>query len=118
MVSALTPELLFDAIAIQIDGPRAWDEKLSIEIVLTDTDACYRLCLSNGALTYSAAPQKCDPDVTLTTTRRALPALATGALTADSLASAGIEFSGDATVLQRLAVLLDPGDKDSAIVTP
>ena len=26
---ALTPEMLFDAIAIQVDGPRAWNEKLS-----------------------------------------------------------------------------------------
>ncbi|MGN6219310.1 MAG: alkyl/aryl-sulfatase [Microbacterium sp.] len=118
VISALTPEMLFDAIAIQIDGPRAWDEKLSIEIVLTDVDKRYRLWLSNGALIYSAAPQAGDADITLTTTKRSLPALATGALTAEGLAGAGIEVAGDPTVLGRLAALLSPGDKDFAIVTP
>lgn len=118
VISALTPEMLFDAIAIQVDGPAAWDEELSIDVVLTDTDARYRLRLENGALTYSAAPQSGDADVTLTTTKRALPALATGGLSADGLANAGIELDGDASVLTRLAAVLDPGDPDFAIVTP
>ncbi len=118
VISALTPEMLFDAIAIQIDGPRAWDEKLSLDVVLSDADVRYRLWLSNGALIYSAATQSGDADAILTTTKRALPALATGALTADRLAQAGIEVSGDASVLARLAALLDPGDPDFSIVTP
>ncbi|MCO7273579.1 alkyl/aryl-sulfatase [Cellulosimicrobium cellulans] len=118
VISALTPEMLFDAIAIQVDGPRAWDEKLSIDVVLTDTGARYRLRLSNGALTYSAAPQKGDADATLTATSRALPALATGAATPEALAAVGIEVTGDAGVLARLTAVLDPGDPDFAIVTP
>ncbi|GAA4843667.1 alkyl sulfatase dimerization domain-containing protein [Luteimicrobium xylanilyticum] len=118
VISALTPEMLFDAIAIQIDGPRAWDEKLTIDVVLTDVDKRYRLRLANGALTRSGAPQKGDADATLTTTSRALPALATGGLSAEGLAAAGIELSGDASVLARLAGLLDPGDPDFSIVTP
>ncbi|WP_370617438.1 alkyl/aryl-sulfatase [Mumia qirimensis] len=113
MVSQLSPEMLFDALAVQVDGPRAWDEKLSIDVVLTDVDERYRLRLANGVLTYSAAPQTGDADATLTTTKRALPALATG-----KLAEAGIEVTGDAAVLGRLTGLLDPGDKDFAIVTP
>ena len=40
--------------------------------------------------------QQGDADATLTTTRRALPALALGGLSADGLADAGIELSGDA----------------------
>ena len=78
--------MLFDAIAIQVNGPAAWDEKLSIDVVLTDADERYRLRLANGVLTYSARPQKGDADATLTTTRRASPALALGGLSADGLA--------------------------------
>ena len=89
-----------------------------LDVVLTDVGKRYRLRLANGVLTYSAAPQKGDADVTLTTTRRTLPALATGALTADGLAQAGIELSGDASVLGRLTAVLDPGDKNFPIVTP
>ncbi|WP_405438646.1 alkyl/aryl-sulfatase [Streptomyces anulatus] len=117
VISALTPEMLFDAIAIQIDGPRAWNEKLTVDVVLTDTDQRYRLRLANGALTYSPASQIGDADVTLTTTHRALPALAT-APTADGLAKAGIEVTGDTSALSRLAGVLDPGDPDFPIVTP
>ncbi|MFS0701525.1 alkyl/aryl-sulfatase [Cellulomonas sp. 179-A 4D5 NHS] len=118
VIANLSPEMLFDAIAIQVDGPKAWDETLSLDVVLTDVGKRYRLRLANGVLTYSAAPQKGDADVTLTTTRRTLPALATGALTADGLAQAGIELSGDASVLGRLTAVLDPGDKNFPIVTP
>ncbi|MFB7199704.1 alkyl/aryl-sulfatase [Streptomyces sp. NPDC056240] len=118
VISALTPEMLFDTIAIQVNGPQAWDEKLTIDIIVTDANKQYRLRLANGALTYSAAPQNGDADVTLTTTARTLPALATGKLTADALAKAGIEVTGDASALSRLTAVLDPGDPDFSIVTP
>src|SRR5690606_35051926 len=78
IVRHLTPEMLFDAIAIQIDGPRAWDEQLSIDVVLTDSGERYRLRLANGVLTHTAAPQKDGADLTLTAAASALPALVTG----------------------------------------
>jgi alkyl sulfatase BDS1-like metallo-beta-lactamase superfamily hydrolase len=116
VIAQLTPAMLFDAIAIQVNGPKAWDEHLAIDVVLTDTDERYRLRLANGVLTYSARPQKTAADATITTTRRALPALAAGGLSADGVA--GITVDGDSTALSRLARVLDPGDKDFAIVTP
>ncbi|WP_395725380.1 alkyl/aryl-sulfatase [Nakamurella sp.] len=118
VLGQLSPSMLFDAIAIQVNGPAAWDEKLTLDVVLTDIDERYRLRLANGVLTYSGRPQTGDADAVLTTTRRALPALALGGLSADGLAAAGIEVSGDATVLTRLTAVLDPGDKNFAIVTP
>ncbi|MBT1258349.1 MBL fold metallo-hydrolase [Rhodococcus erythropolis] len=118
VISALTPQMLFDAIAIQIDGPRAWNENLTIDIVLADTDERYRLRLANGALTYSPRPQKDVADAVLTATSRTLPALALGGLSTESLADAGIDVSGDGSVLARLAALLDPGDENFAVVTP
>ncbi|WP_454042713.1 alkyl/aryl-sulfatase [Cellulosimicrobium sp. Marseille-Q8652] len=118
VVAQLTPTLLFDAIAVQVDGPRAWDERLTIDVVLTDTDERYRLRLANGVLSYSGAPQRGTADLTLTTTRRTLPAIALGALSPDQLAEAGIRTEGDVSALARLGALLQPGDKDFAIVTP
>ena len=52
LLLALTPEQIFDAIAIRVDGPRAWDEALSIGIELTDADEAYRLDLRNGVLVH------------------------------------------------------------------
>lgn len=118
MVANLTPAMLFDALAVQVNGPAAWDESLTIDVILPDTRERYRLRLHNGVLTYSPRPQQGDADATLTTTRRALPALAAGHLDATGLAAAGIELDGDATALSRLTAVLDPGDPDFAIVTP
>lgn len=118
MVAQLSPPMLFDALAVQIDGPAAWDERLSLDIVLSDTGERYRLRLANGVLTYSSAAQSGDADATLTTSHRGLPALALGTPTPAQLAAAGIEVTGDESVLARLTALLDPGDPDFAIVTP
>ncbi|HSF97555.1 MAG TPA: alkyl sulfatase dimerization domain-containing protein [Ornithinibacter sp.] len=113
VVAQLSPAMLFDALAIQVDGPAAWDEKLDIDVVLTDTDERYRVRLANGVLTYSARPQRTDAGTTVTTTRQALPALASG-----NLAQTGIEVTGDESAIGRLLGVLRPGDKDFAIVTP
>ncbi|WP_420124159.1 alkyl/aryl-sulfatase [Nakamurella sp.] len=113
LIGQLSPDMLFDAIAIQIDGPAAFDEKLAIDVVLTDDAARYRLRLANGVLTYSTAPQRVDADATVTTTRAALPAVVRGVADGSQ-----VQVTGDASVLARLAALLDPGDQDFAIVTP
>ncbi|MFD4177935.1 alkyl/aryl-sulfatase [Streptomyces anulatus] len=118
IIANLSPRLLFDALAVQINGPEAWDLKIAVDIVLTDTAETYRLSLSNGVLTHTAAQRQDSADVTLTTTARRLPALALGDLTPDTLADAGIRADGDTTVLDRLAAVLDPGDRDFPIVTP
>lgn len=118
LVAQLSPPMLFDALAVQVDGPRAWDERLTIDVVLTDSGERYRLRLANGVLTHSAAAQHDAADLTLTTTTASLPALALGQVAPDGLAEAGIELSGDASALDRLVAVLDPGDPDFAIVTP
>lgn len=118
MIGQLTPEMLFDAIAIQVNGPKAWDERLAFDVAVTDTGDRYRLRLANGVLTYTAAPQKSDADMTLAASARALPALALGGLDLAKLDEAGVEISGDESVLERLAAVLDPGDPNFAIVTP
>jgi alkyl sulfatase BDS1-like metallo-beta-lactamase superfamily hydrolase len=116
VIANLSPEMLFDAVAIQVNGPAAWDLDLSIDVVVTDTDQRYRVWLAHGVLSYSAAPQEGDADATITATRASLPALAAG--NPEALAAAGIAVSGDASALGRLTSVLDPGDKNFSIVTP
>ncbi|GAA4716398.1 alkyl sulfatase dimerization domain-containing protein [Isoptericola chiayiensis] len=118
IISNLTPQMLFDALAVRIDGPRSWDESLTIDVVLTDVDSRYRLRLRHGALTYSTSAQRGAADATLTGTQGALPVLAGGTVTSEVLAAAGMEVTGDESVIGRLAAVLDDGDPDFAIVTP
>ena len=73
MAPALTVTQLFDSIAIRINGPKAWNERLRINWIVTATgrgDGApgYRMELSNGALIHfpTAAPEEADLTVTLT----------------------------------------------------
>lgn len=117
IIAQLTPEMLFDTFAIQINGPKAWDQKISVKVVLTDGPR-YRWWLSNGALIYTTVDDWDTADVTLTTTTSKLPAIAVYGLNPDALTQAGIDIDGDTTALERLSALLDPGDPNFNIVTP
>ncbi|WP_435201268.1 alkyl/aryl-sulfatase [Janibacter sp. GS2] len=113
----LSPQMLFDALAVRVNGPRAWHERLTVDVRFTDVDESYRLRLANGVLTHTAAARSDAADVTLAGPRHALPVLAEGHVDAESLAAAGIELTGDSGVLERLGAVLDEGDTNFAIVT-
>lgn len=117
MVAQLSPQMLFDALAVKVDGPRAWHERLRMDVVLTDTDQRFRLALGNGVLTYSAAAQADSADATLTLPAKMLPMLAAVSDVA-ALTDAGASVEGDVGVFARLFGVLDGGDPDFAIVTP
>jgi alkyl sulfatase BDS1-like metallo-beta-lactamase superfamily hydrolase len=109
-MAALSPEQVFDAIAIRVDGPRAAELDLTIGVVLADDGTSHRLELRNGVLVQHLAPVD-GAALVIRTTRAALPGLLTGSLE-------GIALEGDATVLQRLMGVLEAPDPDFAIVTP
>ncbi|MEZ5093098.1 alkyl/aryl-sulfatase [Nocardioides sp.] len=119
MVAQLTPEMLFDALAIQVDGPRAWDLELTIDLVFTDDGAHYRLRLANGVLTHRRVESADGADLTVRLPHHAqLVGVVAGVIGPDDMAAQGIELTGDASAIQRLVAVLDPGDPDFAIVTP
>lgn len=116
MVTQLSPEQLFDGLAIAINGPKAWETVVALDITFADLDVNYRLTLRNGVLVHRNAPA--DPataDAVLTVATKArLIALLLGG----DVASPGIDISGDATVLQKLIEVVDQPDPAFNIVTP
>ncbi len=119
MVANLTPEMLFDALAIQVDGPRAWDEALTVDLVLTDDGVHHRLQLANGVLTHRRVGDVAGADLTITLPHHEqLAGLLLGGMTPEATARAGVVMDGDTSVVARLIALLQPGDPDFAIVTP
>lgn len=109
MMAALTPGQVFDAIAIRVDGPKAWDERLSIGLELTDAGESHRLDLRNGVLIHHAAPVD-GADLILRLPKAALVRLLAGS-------TEGMTVEGDAAVLGRLVALLEAPDPGFDIVT-
>ncbi len=119
LVAQLTPEMLFDALAIQVDGPRAWDEDVTVDVAFTDDGSRYRLRLANGVLTHRRVDAVEGADLTLTLPLHAqLVPVVMGGLTPEQMAEQGITLDGDASAIQRVVAVLQPGDPDFAIVTP
>ncbi len=115
LLAALTPEQMFDTLAISINGPRAWDLNLAIDVTFSDVDANYRLTLRNGVLVYrkrAADSSTADATVRLDSKLRLLM------FAAGDRTSPGISISGDADALPSLLEVLDAGDPKFNIVTP
>jgi alkyl sulfatase BDS1-like metallo-beta-lactamase superfamily hydrolase len=117
VLAQLTPAQLFDSMAIRINGPRCWDDRLTIDVVLTGTGDSYRLLLRNGVLTYTSARHVAPADAVVHLPAAALPELALGGIPEDP-GAAGVRIEGDASVLPRLLSALDAPDPSFAIVTP
>jgi alkyl sulfatase BDS1-like metallo-beta-lactamase superfamily hydrolase len=113
ILAQLTPEQLFDAVAITVDGPRAWDLDLAFDVTISDLGRSFHLTLRNGVLVYVEREPDTDAPLHLTVTKARLIRLAGGDLDSD-----GLEVSGDIDVLKQLLAVLSPGDRAFEIVLP
>ncbi|WP_370586109.1 alkyl/aryl-sulfatase [Tessaracoccus sp. MC1679] len=118
ILAALTPTQLFDSLAIRVNAPLCWDDRLSFDFDITDAGVRHRLTLTNGVLTQSTAPQPTEADVSLRLSRAALNGLLTGQLAPEGFADAGVDVTGDPGVLGRLMSALDQPDPGFNIVLP
>jgi alkyl sulfatase BDS1-like metallo-beta-lactamase superfamily hydrolase len=115
LMSALTPEQIFDGLAINVNGPRAWDLDLAFDVTLTDRHANYRLALRNGVLVHR---QVAADAVTAVATIKLDNAFRLLMLGMGDFTSPGFELSGDQAALQQFLGVLDRPDPSFNIVTP
>ena len=114
-MAQLSPEQIFDALAISVNGPKAWDLDLALDVTFLDSSTNYRLTLRNGVLVY----RKTDADEsTAGATVKVANKVRLLALANGDLTSPGFELVGDAQVLQQLTESLDRPDPGFNIVTP
>jgi alkyl sulfatase BDS1-like metallo-beta-lactamase superfamily hydrolase len=116
MMTALTPEMIIDSLAVRIDGLRAAAAGFTMDWELTDVDAVHRITLSHGALTHRAptpdAPAVGPADLTLTLTKEQLLNAVSGR------GFDGVTITGDRSLLDTFIGLLDAPDPQFPIVTP
>ncbi|MGS2806084.1 alkyl/aryl-sulfatase [Nocardia sp. MW-W600-9] len=117
--STLSVEQLFDALALRVDGPRAWSATIVIDWRVGDGPV-HRTHLRNGLLVHFDVDGDLPPaDATFTLTAPDFQAaLLGGASLPDMIAAGRVTVDGDAGKLAELVGYLDAPDPDFSIVTP
>ncbi|BBX05467.1 alkyl/aryl-sulfatase [Mycolicibacterium aichiense] len=115
LLAQLTPEQMFDVLAISVNGPRSWDLDIALDVTFADLDANYRLTLRNGVLVYRQCPAD---ESTATATIRLATKLRLLAAAAGDFTSPGLETTGEAEALQKFLGALDQPDPSFNIITP
>ncbi|OBF63029.1 alkyl sulfatase [Mycobacterium sp. 852002-51971_SCH5477799-a] len=115
MLNQLTPEQIFDGLAIRVNGPRSWDLDIAIDITFADTALNYRLTLRNGVLVRrQAAPDPSTATVAILLDNK----IRLLTVTMGDFSAPGLQLSGDRAALQSLLSVLDGPDPNFNIVTP
>ena len=119
VVAHLTVSQLLDAMAIRLDGPRAWEVELRIDWVVTDPDEEHSITVRNGVLSHRQGRHEPSADAGLVVEREALNQLLLKTADIGELAEGGkLKVEGDGAKLGELLGLLDEPDPSFAIVTP
>jgi len=118
-VRAMTPEMFFDYLGIRLNGSRAADAKLTLNIDLGNSDGQYLVELENGVLNHTADRQSDAADASVRLTRETLNRIALHETTvADAINSGDITVTGDRAKLEELISYLDTFEFWFNIVTP
>jgi len=119
VVKAMTPSMLFDYMAVRLDGPAAEGRTLVFNFEVVDRKARYVVALENSAIHTIAGASDPEADLTLKIPHSALAELVLGRTSAaDTLALPGVEASGRDAALGELIALLDHFEFFFPIVSP
>jgi alkyl sulfatase BDS1-like metallo-beta-lactamase superfamily hydrolase len=113
------PAMFFDSMAVRLDGPKAADRTMVLNVVFTDIGESYVLTLKNAVLHHRAAPPEPGADVTLQITHDLFVRMLTGqAGLKETLFSDQLEVSGSRLDLLAFLMLLDRPKGNFNIVVP
>ncbi len=118
VLEALSLDMVFDAVAVRIDGPRAAGKRLVVNWNFTDVGQQFVLNLDNAALTYVKGKQAKNADAAVTLTRGAFDALLQRRSVAAASQAGEIRIEGDPAKVTELLGLMDEFDPAFEIVEP
>ena len=112
-------DLFFNYLGVRLNGPKAGDTTLTLNLEFTDTGEQAVLELANGALNHVLGHTAEEADATVTLTRSALDRVIVGEKTlADEMSSGEISVEPDPAPLEKLVSLLDTFEFWFPIVEP
>ena len=119
IVAALTPELLFDFLAVRLNGPEAADEDLTINLTFTALERDFVLRVQHGVLNYRTDTRAEEANVGLALPKAAFLALLAGERQLSGLVADGLaEVEGNPLALRTFGGLFDRFEFWFPIVTP
>lgn len=117
VLTAMTPEMLFDYLSVRLDGPKAAGKKIGLNIEFTDLHTQYGLAVENAVLNHGKPLTK--PDATLTLSKATLDALQLKKLTLqEAVANGDLKIDGNRQKLDEFLGLLNTFPFWFNIVTP
>ncbi|MGL4318965.1 MAG: alkyl/aryl-sulfatase [Pseudomonas sp.] len=117
VIKAMPPEMLFDYLAVRLNGPNAAGKKIFLNIDFTDLKKEYGLSVENAVLNYGKPLAK--PDVTLTLSKATLDAIQLKQTTLENaIAKGDLKVDGKREALTEFLGLLDVFPFWFNIVTP
>lgn len=119
LVGNVTLEMLFDLLAIQVDGQKAAGKEVIININITDTNESATLILKNGALSNRVGRLHATPNATMSGTKSAIISnLMQPQQTQKSIAGGTLKVDGDVKAIATLLSTLSPSDANFNIIEP
>ncbi|MGE8066266.1 alkyl/aryl-sulfatase [Pseudomonas sp. NPDC089569] len=118
MIRAMSPQMLFDYLAVRLNGPAAAGKKISLNLNFTDLGKHYNLRVENGVLRYhDKADEQADAGLTLKMSTLLDIQLGQGSL--EQKISAGeVKLEGEPQAFKTFMSLLDTFKFWFNIVTP
>ncbi|MEZ8140542.1 alkyl sulfatase dimerization domain-containing protein [Enterovibrio sp. FF113] len=117
-IRAMTPEMLFDYLAVRLNAEKAAGKMFSINIDLTDINSHHTLTVENAVLNHTQK-QTQNADVTLSMTMETMNRIQLKELTFDEAIKDGkIKLTGNKAVFDNFLIMLDDFNFWFNVVTP
>ncbi|WP_144212760.1 alkyl/aryl-sulfatase [Shewanella donghaensis] len=117
-IRAMTPELLFDYLAVRLDSAKAAGKQFDININFTDLKKNYTLTVENAVLHHSKYQVE-NPDVALVMSMETMNSIQLKEITFDEAIKKGdVKISGDKALFTSFLGMLDEYNFWFNIVTP
>jgi alkyl sulfatase BDS1-like metallo-beta-lactamase superfamily hydrolase len=118
-VAAMPYEMFFDYLSIRLNGPKAEDKTIKLNLDFPDTKDKYLLVVQYGVLQYHKDQQAKDADASLTMNRSTLNEIIAGKLKVEQGVTNGtIKLDGDPKKFEEFVGLLDTFDPWYQVVMP
>jgi len=118
-IKAMPPEMLFDYLAVRLNGPKAAGKKIVLNLDFPDLKTGYVVTVEDGVMNHAHGRQNPKADATLTLTMAALNSVQLKESTLDQqIASGGIKIAGRKEALEEFMGLLDEFPFWFNVVTP